>query len=223
MRSRKGMVSSGLSYPPSRQASLARYGETRDDKEHKMADVDQATRSMIQSLEKKTGKTFDEWLAIARSRGESKHKGLVDYLKATHGLTHGYANLVAHKALESDAGSANPDTLVATQFAGAKANLKPIYDRLVTELRTFGSDVELAPKKGYVSVRRSKQFALLQPSTATRFDVGIVLKGVAPTGRLEASGSFNAMVTHRVRVETIDQVDRELIAWLKRAYQEAGH
>ena len=74
-----------------------------------------------------------------------------------------------------------------------------------------------------MSVRRSKQFALLQPSTATRFDVGIVLKGVAPAGRLEASGSFNAMVTHRVRVETIDQVDRELIGWLKRAYQEAGH
>ena len=188
-----------------------------------MADVDQATRSMIQSLEKKTGKRFDEWLAIARSCGESKHKGLVDYLKATHDLTHGYANLVAHKALESDAGSANPDTLVATQFSGAKANLRPIYDRLVTELRTFGSDVELAPKKGYVSVRRSKQFALLQPSTATRFDVGIVLKGVAPGGRLEASGSFNAMVTHRVRVETIDQVDRELIGWLRHAYQEADH
>ncbi len=188
-----------------------------------MADVDQATRSMIQSLEKKTGKTFDEWLAIARSRGETKHKGLVDHLKTTHDLTHGYANLVAHKALESDAGSANPDTLVATQFSGAKADLRPIYDRLVTELRAFGSDVELAPKKGYVSVRRSKQFALLQPSTVTRLDVGIVLKGVVPTvparGVRELQRDGHASGSRR----DVDQVDGELIGWLKRAYQEAGH
>ena len=185
-----------------------------------MADVDQAIQSMIRSLEQKTGKTFDKWLAIARAHGEGKHKALVDHLKTAHQLTHGYANLVAHKALESDAGSADPDALVAAQYTGAKAALKPLYDRLVGELRTLGSDVELTPKKAYVSVRRSKQFALLQPSTSTRLDVGLVLKGAPPTSRLEASGSFNAMVTHRVRVAAVDQVDNELIGWLKRAYLE---
>ena len=65
----------------------------------------------------------------------------------------------------------------------------------------------LAPKKAYVSLRRRKQFGCLQPSTATRFDVGINLKGVAPAGRLEASGSFNAMVSHRVRVSDVKEVD----------------
>jgi hypothetical protein len=52
-------------------------------------------------------------------------------------------------------------------------------------------------------------------------DVGLVLKGVAPVGRLEASGSWNAMVTHRVRVENLAQVDTQLISWLKQAYQSA--
>ena len=47
------------------------------------------------------------------------------------------------------------------------------------------------------------------------------MKGVAPGGRLEASGSFNAMVSHRVRVSKLSEVDAELLGWLKKAY-EAG-
>lgn len=49
-----------------------------------------------------------------------------------------------------------------------------------------------------------------------RLDVRLVLKGVEPKGRLEASGSFNAMVTHWVRVESKAEVDGELLGWLKR-------
>jgi hypothetical protein len=88
-------------------------------------------------------------------------------------------------------------------------------------VRKFGADVELDPKKAYVSVRRNKQFALVQPSTKTRVDVGIQLKGAPPAGRLEASGSWNAMVSHRVRVESVAEVDAELIGWLKEAYAKA--
>ena len=69
--------------------------------------------------------------------------------------------------------------------------------------------------------RRSKQFGLVQPSTATRVDVGLNLKGTAPKGRLEASGSFNSMCTHRVRVETAKDVDAELLGWLRKAYDNA--
>ena len=98
---------------------------------------------------------------------------------------------------------------------------RTIYDALIACVKKFGSDVEVSPKKTYVSLRRSKQFALFQPSTATRLDVGINLKGVKPAGRLEASGSFNAMVSHRVRVESVKDVDRELEGWLKQAYESA--
>ena len=85
----------------------------------------------------------------------------------------------------------------------------------------FGKDVEVSPKKAYVSLRRAKQFGIVQPSTKARLDVGLNLKGVAPAGRLEASGSFNSMVTHRVRVASAKDVDAELIGWLKEAYQSA--
>jgi hypothetical protein len=82
--------------------------------------------------------------------------------------------------------------------------------------------VEVSPKKTYVSLRRSKQFALVQPSTADRLDLGLNLKGVAATGRLEPSGSFNAMCTHRVRLGAeYGGVDAAVRKWLQRAYDAA--
>lgn len=184
--------------------------------------VEDATASMIRNLEEKTGRSMAEWVAIARTLGPAKHGAIVTYLKDAHGLTHGYANLVAHSASGVMAeGAAEGDDLVAAQYAGDKAGLKPAYDRLMGEVAKFGVDVEVAPKKAYVSLRRSKQFAIVQPSTKTRLDVGINLKGIKPSGRLEASGSFNAMVSHRVRLASAADVDAELIAWLKQAY-DAG-
>jgi len=186
-----------------------------------MTQPDAATTAMIQKLEAQTGKPFSEWLDLVRRSGLARHGEIVALLKSKHGITHGYANLIAHQALQSDASFAAADDLVAAQYAGEKAGLRPIYDRIMDAVTGFGGDVEVAPKKGYVSLRRSKQFALVQPSTKTRVDVGIQLKGMAPKGRLEASGSFNAMVSHRVRVEKTEEVDAQLVRWLRQAYDAA--
>jgi hypothetical protein len=178
--------------------------------------------SLIRNLEEKTGKSIAAWIVIARSTGLEKHGQIVAQLKKEHGLTHGYANQIALRALKADvAPAAGSEDLVSAQYSGAKASLRPIYDALVAASGRFGKDVELAPKKAYVSLRRSKQFAMIQPSTATRVDVGLILKGVKPKGRLEASGSFNAMFTHRVKVASAEEVDAELVGWLKKAYEEA--
>ena len=184
--------------------------------------IDEATASMIKNLEEKTGKSMADWVAIAKSAGELKHGQVVAFLKEKHGLGHGYANLIAHTA-KGAVGEGAPagDDLVSAQYAGDKAGLKLIYDKLIKEIAKFGKDVEVSPKKTYVSIRRSKQFALVQPTTKTRLDVGINLKSVPAKGRLEASGSFNAMVSHRVRVESAADIDKDLIAWLKQAYDAA--
>ena len=181
---------------------------------------EQMAASMIANLKENTGKTLDQWLKITSKSGLAKHGEIVKFLKNDHELTHGYANLIAHKTLKSDAGSSDGD-LAAAQYSGPKAGLRPIYDALIEAVTKFGKDVEIAPKKAYVSLRRSKQFAIVQPSTKTRVDVGINLKGTKPTKRLEAAGSFNAMVSHRVRLEDARQVDKELIGWIKAAYGES--
>lgn len=186
-----------------------------------MATPEEATATMIANMPEKTGKPLETWLKIVARSKLGKHGDIVKMLKADHGMGHGFANLVAHKALASDAGSADAGDLLAAQYAGPKAALKPIYDKLVGLIEGFGRDVEFSPKKAYVSVRRSKQFALIQPSTATRLDLGVNLRGVTPTQRLEASGSFNAMVSHRIRLSSAADVDAAVKAWLKQAYDMA--
>ncbi len=183
--------------------------------------LDKARETFVHNIETNTGKTIPQWVKLAR-KGGSKHGEMVKYLKAEYGLSHGYANFIALRALEADSPAAGKDAdPVSAQYAGKKADLRPIYDALSKAIKKLGNDIEFAPKKAYVSVRRSKQFACIQPTTADRVDVGLILKGVKPAGRLQASGSFNAMFTHRVAVTNIKEVDPELLAWLKRAYSEA--
>ena len=188
-----------------------------------MADkVDKAFENMIANLEEKTGKKLAAWIAVVHAMGELKHGQIVAALKADHGLTHGYANMVAHSSKGAVVKDDNAkEDLVAAQYTGAKEPMKALYDKILKIVGKFG-EVEISPKKAYVSLRRAKQFAIVQPTTATRLDVGLNLKGVEPGERLEVSGSFNSMVTHRVRVGSAKEIDAELTAWLKQAYEMAG-
>ena len=186
-----------------------------------MSSPQDAEHTMVKNLKEKYGKSLEEWIKVVNKKGFTKHGDILKYLKTEHGFTHGYANLVSLKARKTDAGSAESGDLVADQYSGDKSNLKPIYDALIKEIQKFGSDVKLAPKKAYVSIRRKKQFAIIQPSTKTRIDVGINFKDVPPKGRLEKSGSFNVMVSHRVKVSDKNEVDKELLTWLKKAYEES--
>ena len=184
--------------------------------------IDKAAQTMIDNLSEKTGKSLDQWLKVLSKQNLQKHGEIVSWLKSKHAVTHGFANLIAHSYRDEAAGDPGgaPD-LVDSQYKGAKEALRPIYDEIIKAVSKFGNDVEISPKKTYVSLRRNKQFALVQPSTRTRVDVGINLKGQSPTARLEESGSFNAMVSHRVRVEKKGEVDAELKRWLKKAYDAA--
>lgn len=178
---------------------------------------------MFTRLKEKTGRSYGEWQNLIRAAKLAKHGEMVKFLKNNHGVTHGYANQIALEVVRpADAPELGSEDLVTAQYAGQKAALRPIYDKLVALLHKIGTDIELAPKKAYVSVRRAKQFAIIQPTTATRLDVGIKLKGAKSTARLEESGSFNAMVTHRVRVTSLNDVDAQFEAWLRRAYAGAG-
>ena len=174
--------------------------------------------SMLNNMADKTGRPLDAWLKLLAPLALEKHGQIVKWLKSEHGVTHGFANLIANRALASKSDDTDP---VDAQYAGPKAGLRPIYDAVCETVRSFGDDVEVSPRKTYVTLRRSKQFALVQPSTRSRVDIGINLKGTAPGKRLEASGSFNAMVSHRVRITDPSQVDKELERWLKKAYDAA--
>lgn len=184
-----------------------------------MSIVDNALQTMIDNMPEKTGKSLEEWFELLKTKNFQKHGEYMKFLKGEHGVTHGFANTITH-LFKKDPGETSSD-LVTTQYRG-KESLKPIYDRLIKEIKAFGNDVELAPKKAYVSVRRKRQFAILQPSTKTRFDIGLNLKGVDPSGQLEAAGSWNSMCTHRIKTSEPEDITEEVISWVKQAYEGAG-
>ena len=186
-----------------------------------MGKVEDAEATMRVNLEKNTGKSFDAWMATARKKNFAKHGEIVAWLKSEHDLGHGFANMIALRSRESAESPPGGDDLVGAQYAGPKAALKPIYDAVTAAVEKLGGDVEISPKKTCVSYRRNKQFALIQASTATRIDLGINFKNEPTTARLESSGSFNAMVSHRVRLSSAKDVDAEVKAWLKKAYEAA--
>ncbi|MEO9483568.1 MAG: DUF5655 domain-containing protein [Ekhidna sp.] len=175
---------------------------------------------MEKGLLEKTGKPLEHWIQVVADSKIEKHKAIIDFLKAKHGFTYGYANFIAMKARKADAASHNPEDLLANQYAG-KEVLRPIYDKLVSVISAFGNDITQTPKKDSVSVIRKKQFALIKPATKTRIDLGLKLKGKPTTEKLGDSGPFGSMCTHRVQLTSVDQVDDDLAGWLKEAYEAA--
>lgn len=184
--------------------------------------MDSAEKKMVENIKLKFGKPLSEWIKIVKKEKLEKHSEILKFLKDNYGFTHGYANLVSMKARKTDAGSSkNSNQLIIDQYKG-KESLHPIYDKIIRTISKFGNDIQVAPKKSSVSLRRKTQFALIQPSTKTRIDLGLKLKGVPIKGRLEGSGPFGAMCTHRIQITNVKDIDKEVRNWLKEAYDKAG-
>lgn len=182
-----------------------------------MSDPVKSMTTMTANLERNTGRDIDWWVEQAINSGKAKHGEVVSWLKTEHGLGHGYANMVTHIARDRASGGASPDDLVESQYRG-KESLRQILDLLLAVAADLGNDVHAAPRKASVSLRRSKQFALIEPATKTRIDLGLNLKGVPGNERLREAGG---MCTHKVAVNSIDEVDGELLGWLRQAYELA--
>lgn len=178
--------------------------------------------SYLENIKAKTGKTPADFRALAKEKGLTKPRELVAWLKKDFGLGYGHAGAISYLIFHADDVKASPDDRLAKLFAGRKAVWRKPYDAPAMKIAKFGSDVEISPNMTYINVlRKGKKFAILQPSTAERFDMGIKLKDAAPAGRLEAAGSWNAMVTHRVRITNAKEINAEVLAWLKQAYDAA--
>jgi len=170
--------------------------------------MEKALQTMIDNMPEKTGKSLAEWKVLLNSMSFSKHSEAVNYLKKEHQVTHGFANTIVNLSKNEQQA---PEDLVTNQYKG-KELLLPIYEALVKVVQDFGDDVKITPKKTEVSLDRKRKFAVIKPATKTRIDLGLKLKGTPLTDRLENSGPFGTMCTHRVRITAANEVDDELKA-----------
>ncbi len=189
-----------------------------------MGAPEKALETQLRNIQTKTGKSLDELGAIIRSSGLAKHGEIRDMLKEKLGLGHGDANTLVHVVLKSDGASAaagsGPGEVLDAIYSGAKAQLRPIHDKLMASIEGFGP-FEVAPKKNYVSLRRKKQFAMIGPATNSRVEVGLNAKDLSGSDRLIALPA-GGMCPYKVKVEGAADVDAELLGWIKTAYESAG-
>ena len=187
-----------------------------------MSNVDQALATQLGNIQKKTGKTLHELHALIGAQNLGKHGEIRDWLKSTLGLGHGDANTLTHEYFKAKepAGPQSGDDVLAAIYAGPKEALRPIHEALLAKIAAFGP-FETAPTKAYVSLRRKKQFATVGPATRTRVEVGLNMKGVPGTARLQELPP-GGMCQYRVDVTAPREVDAELLAWIRRAYDAAG-
>lgn len=180
-----------------------------------MTDPERALQSMYANLEANTGRSMADWAALARATGIDRHAELVAHMKGEYGLSYGYANQIALVTRRAAAGPPASGDPIDAVFGGAKAALRPIHDRIVEIARSFGEDVEVAPKQT-TSLRRHRQFACITPSSGRRIELGIQLKGAVETARLRPS---KGMTSHSVAIAELADVDDELVGWLRAAYE----
>jgi predicted transport protein len=183
--------------------------------------MDQATLTMVENLTIKTGRSLEEWKIVIAAQNLSKSGDIVKFLKETHGITHGYASTIAMKVLGSDAASASDtDELIVAQYKG-KEHLKAHYDKIIADIHKFGGSFEIAPKKTYVSLRRKKQFIVLNPASKTRFEIGFNLKGVAAKGKL-VDEKPDGICSHKISLADINEIDSEVMDWIRLAFEKAA-
>ncbi|MFN8529481.1 MAG: DUF4287 domain-containing protein [Anaerolineae bacterium] len=178
-------------------------------------------QAYLDTIQAKTGKTPADFIQMAAEKGLKKHGEIVAWLKSEFDLGHGHAQAMTRVILEAETPRPPKDEKIDQLFTGAKAVWRPAYDGLYAQVNTFGGDVGTAPTNTYISfVRDGRKFAIVAV-TGQRMDIGIKRKGIPAEGRFELAGSWNAMVTHRVQITDAAQIDAEVIAWLRQAYQEA--
>lgn len=189
-----------------------------------MSDLDKALQTQVNNIEAKTGKSLAELTEFILQSELKKHGELRDLVKAEFGLGHGDANTLVHLAKKAaeEAGSGPKTTsdLVSGIYSGKHAALRPLHDAVMAKVETLG-DFELAPKKNYVSLRRKKQFATLGPGSRGRVEVGLNMQDVPATERLEELPA-GRMCQYRVYLSDASEVDKELMGWVRTAYENAG-
>jgi hypothetical protein len=188
--------------------------------------LEKARETQLHNIESKTGKSLSQLRALVEKSGLSRHGEIRQMLISKLCLGYGDANALAQFALQAGGDGAAPaksvstDEVIEALYADREPPLRSIHDSLMAVVQQFGP-YEIAPKKGYVSLRRKRQFAMIGPASKGRVEVGLNMKGVEATARL-LSQPAGGMCQYKVYLTTVAEVDKDLIGWMKQAYDGSG-
>lgn len=190
-------------------------------------------RAILDKLPDTTGRSIEDWAKAVRKSGLKESAEIRGWLKREHALGATTASMVADYACGLREEITNPEAYlraaggyVDAMYEGGKAGLRPLHDALLELARSMGTDVKICPCQTIVPLYRNHVFAQIKPSTRTRVDLGLALKGVKRklTPRLIDTGGLakGDRITHRIPIQSIAEIDNEVTSWLHTAYELDG-
>jgi Domain of unknown function (DUF5655)/Domain of unknown function (DUF4287) len=174
------------------------------------------------SLAERTGRTLDEWVALVQASGIDPldQNAVRRWLRSAHGVPQNSQWAIADAAA-SAAGWVRPSTAeyIDSQYTGAKAALRPIYDKLAAAIEGLGDDVTVEGRGSYTPFVRGRQFAAVAAATRDRVDLGLRFTDPPPDGRLQQS-TGPGQATHKIALRGVDDVDDQVLHLLRLAYEQ---
>lgn len=195
-----------------------------------MADPNAALLTQLKNIQAKTGQTLAQLHQQLEGCSLAKHGEKRSWLMERFNLGYGDANTVVTlqgKPLPAGLDGA-PATAAATPeddpldaiYTGKKAALRPLHEAVMARIQALGS-FEIAPKKTYLSLRRSKQFAMVGPGTVSEIEIGLNCKTLTDHPRLKLLPP-GGMCQASTRLSSAEQIDETLMGWLRAAYEAAA-
>jgi hypothetical protein len=173
--------------------------------------------SVLESMERETGKTVAEWVAIARTCPETKPNARKAWLKASYGLGANRASIVLGRAFPSTAMWEKPDDLRGTLWTDGRS--RAILEAVEKAVAGF-PDLVSGQRKGFTSFSREFQFASLRPIKGGTASLGLA---VAPDldPRLEPpkNESWSERLKAKLLLDSPAAVDASVKALLKAAWE----
>ncbi|HKH59413.1 MAG TPA: DUF4287 domain-containing protein [Flavitalea sp.] len=183
-------------------------------------------QAYLDNIQMKTGKTPNDFKKLAEKKGLLKEGikagEIVAWLKKDFQLGHGHAMAIYTVFKGTKEKKVDEIDAIQKHFTGIKSVWRPVFDDLIKKINKYGNDTSVVPGNSYLSILRGENKVAIVQVTKDRLDIGIKRKGAAVTERFESAGTWNAMVTHRVRIHDKKQIDKELLDWLSFAYHAAG-
>jgi hypothetical protein len=185
-------------------------------------------RKWADELPEKTGRSLDQWAEVVKKAKLAERKNRVALLKDEYHLGSNTAWYIVEYANDSHSWDGDPAVYlkqaakyVEDMFVGPKAGLRPIFDKIVAEVRRLGKDAKVCPCKTIVPFYRSRVFAEAKPATKTRLELSFALGDAPFKGILVRNPRADEKdrLKHQVHLTTVADITPEVLKWLKAAYE----
>jgi predicted transport protein len=178
------------------------------------------------SILERTGRSMDDWVALVGASGVDPldQNAVRHWLRDVHSVGQNTQWAIADR-VATRAGWVRPtvEQYVEQQYTGTRAALRPVFEAVHAAALALGDDVRTEGRTTYVPFVRGRQFAAVAAATATRVDLGLRLPEPpsGPAGERLRPAKAPGQATHKVALASVEDVDDDVRALLRAAYEQS--